>query len=206
MLLAGRRDAPRRTDRATARTDAASFPAAARWCTAKRISCCATMPLTISPISRWISGSPPGIATIGAPHSSTASRHSLTDRRRLRIGIGIIDFAAAEAGEIAAEQRLKHEDQRIALPAQQLLLEDVGADARFLEERNLHASGISPLARCLGDHRIVAICGQRRAKSRLSAKCVLRRASLLRETSLREIGSAAHDLASGELQASGGRP
>ena len=39
----------------------------------------ATMPLTISPISRWMSGSPPGIATIGAPHSSTASRHSLTD-------------------------------------------------------------------------------------------------------------------------------
>ena len=33
----------------------------------------ATMPLTISPISRWISGSPPGIATMGAPHSSTAS-------------------------------------------------------------------------------------------------------------------------------------
>ena len=48
----------------------------------------ATMPLTISPISLWISGSPPGIATIGAPHSSTASRHSCTDSRRFRIGAG----------------------------------------------------------------------------------------------------------------------
>ena len=33
-------------------------------------------------------GSPPGMATIGAPHSSTASRHSFTESRRLRIGSG----------------------------------------------------------------------------------------------------------------------
>ena len=96
----------------------------------------ATMPLTISPISRWISGSPPGIATIGAPHSSTASRQSLTDRRWLRIGSGIIDLAAADAGEIAAEQRLQHQHERIALAAHDPLLEEVGADAYFLEKGN----------------------------------------------------------------------
>ncbi len=48
----------------------------------------ATIPLTISPISLWISGSPPGMATIGAPHSSTASRHSCTERRLFKIASG----------------------------------------------------------------------------------------------------------------------
>jgi hypothetical protein len=46
------------------------------------------MPLTISGISLWSSGSPPAIDTIGAPHSSTACRHSSTDRRWFRIGSG----------------------------------------------------------------------------------------------------------------------
>ena len=98
----------------------------------------ATMPLTISPISRWISGSPPGIATMGAPHSSTASRHSLTDEPPVEDRIGIVDLAAADAGEIAAEQRLQHQHERIAFAPHELLLEDVGADAHFLQERHLH--------------------------------------------------------------------
>jgi hypothetical protein len=48
----------------------------------------ATSPRTISPISLWISGSPPGMATIGAPHSSAASQHSCALMRRLRIASG----------------------------------------------------------------------------------------------------------------------
>ena len=52
--------------------------------------------------------------------------------------LGIVDFAATEHGEIAAEQRLEHEHQRIALTPQQLLLEDVGADAHFLAKGNVH--------------------------------------------------------------------
>ena len=36
----------------------------------------ATNPSTISAICGCISGSPPGIDTIGAPHSSTARKHS----------------------------------------------------------------------------------------------------------------------------------
>src|SRR5229473_122232 len=52
--------------------------------------------------------------------------------------IGIIDLAAAEAGEVAAEQRLQHQHQRIAFAPPELLLEDIGADTHFLEERDLH--------------------------------------------------------------------
>jgi hypothetical protein len=40
----------------------------------------ATSALTSRPISGYISGSPPGIETMGAPHSSTAARHCSTVR------------------------------------------------------------------------------------------------------------------------------
>ena len=52
--------------------------------------------------------------------------------------IGIVDLAAAGAGQIAAEQRLQHQHQRIALAAPQLLLDDIAADTDFLEERDCH--------------------------------------------------------------------
>ena len=39
------------------------------------------IPLTISSISLWIIGSPPGMFTIGAPASSATRRHSSTDMR-----------------------------------------------------------------------------------------------------------------------------
>ena len=103
----------------------------------------ATMPLTISPISLWISGSPPGIATIGAPHSSTASRHSCTDIRRFRIASGIVDLAATDAGQVAPEQRLQHQHQRIAFAAHHLLLEKVGAKAHLFEKRYRHRLAFS---------------------------------------------------------------
>jgi hypothetical protein len=60
----------------------------------------------------WISGSPPGI--------------------------GVVDLAAADACEIAAKQRLEHQHQRIALSAQQFLLDHVATDAEFFEERYCH--------------------------------------------------------------------
>ena len=88
------------------------------------------------------SGSPPGMVTIGAPHSSTA-REALLERRCLLEDVGgVLDLAAAGAGEVAAEQRLEHEDQRIALAAPQLLPQHVGRDGPHLGDRNassLHA-------------------------------------------------------------------
>jgi hypothetical protein len=52
--------------------------------------------------------------------------------------VGIVDLAAAGAGEIAAEQGLEHQHQRIALAAHQLLLDEIAADADFLQERYGH--------------------------------------------------------------------
>ncbi len=49
-------------------------------------------------------------------------------------GVGIIDLAAAEAGKIAAEQRLQHEHQRIALAALQPLAQHIRADRRLLSQ------------------------------------------------------------------------
>jgi hypothetical protein len=44
--------------------------------------------------------------------------------------IRIIDLAAAGACKIAAEQRLKHQDERIALTPRQMLFGDIAADTR----------------------------------------------------------------------------
>jgi hypothetical protein len=37
----------------------------------------------------------------------------------------VLNFAAAGAGQVAAEQRLEHEHERVALATPQALLEDV---------------------------------------------------------------------------------
>ena len=50
--------------------------------------------------------------------------------------VGIVDLAAAGAGEIAAEQRLEHEHERIALAAGQMLPDHIGADEGFLQKRD----------------------------------------------------------------------
>src|SRR5262249_41961737 len=50
----------------------------------------------------------------------------------------LVDLAAAGAGEIAAEQRLEHQDERIALAPEQLLLEQIGAEAHLPVERYRH--------------------------------------------------------------------
>src|SRR5262245_58621142 len=54
--------------------------------------------------------------------------------------VGIVDLAAAEAGEIAAKQRLQHQHQRVTFAAQELLLEDVGAESDLPVKRNSHRS------------------------------------------------------------------
>jgi hypothetical protein len=67
-------------------------------------------------------------------------RHAAIEDR-----IGIVDLAAADAGQIAAKQRLKHQHQRIALSAKQFLLHQVAADTHFLEERYCHYRFLSGL-------------------------------------------------------------
>src|SRR5690606_28345895 len=59
-----------------------------------------------------------------------------------RVG-GIVDLAATRAGEVALEQRLEHQDQRIALHALQLLLEDVARYPVRLYEWNAHSFSLS---------------------------------------------------------------
>ena len=50
----------------------------------------------------------------------------------------VIDLAAAGAGQIAAEQRLQHQHQRIALDAFQTLADDVAAHPGLLYQGNAH--------------------------------------------------------------------
>ena len=50
----------------------------------------------------------------------------------------ILDFAAARAGQIAAEQRLEHEHQRVAPAALEALLEDVGCYGPHLRDWHWH--------------------------------------------------------------------
>ena len=53
---------------------------------------------------------------------------------------GILDLAAAGARQVAAEERLQHQHQRVALAALDLLLQDVRGDRPHLGNRNSHAS------------------------------------------------------------------
>jgi hypothetical protein len=52
--------------------------------------------------------------------------------------IGILDFAATCAGEVAAEEGLKHKDKRIPFDPTQLLPEYVGGNCPSLANRNWH--------------------------------------------------------------------
>ena len=54
------------------------------------------------------------------------------DRRR------IVDLATPDAREVAAKQRLQHQNERVVFPPHQLLLEDVATDLQFLVKRNIH--------------------------------------------------------------------
>jgi len=88
----------------------------------------ATSPSTIFSICECINGSPPGIETIGVPHSSTALKHSSGVSSVFQDMSRILDFAASRAGQIAAEERLQHQHERIAFAPRELLLQDVRCD------------------------------------------------------------------------------
>src|SRR6185295_12981456 len=60
-------------------------------------------------------------------------RHAAVEDR-----VGVVDLAATDASEVAPEQRFQHQHQRIALPAKQLLLDQIAADTQFLEKRYCH--------------------------------------------------------------------
>src|SRR6202165_214947 len=68
-------------------------------------------------------------------------RHAAIEDR-----VGIVDLAAADACEVAAKQGLQHQHQRITFPAHQLLLDQIAADAHFLEERYCHYKFLSGLS------------------------------------------------------------
>jgi hypothetical protein len=65
--------------------------------------------------------------------------------------LGIVDLAAAGTGEVALEQRLEHQHQRVTLVALELLLHHVGANAHLLHEGNSH--DLSTLSWLLSDRR-----------------------------------------------------
>ncbi len=50
--------------------------------------------------------------------------------------IRIVDLAATGTRQIAPEQRLKHEHQRVTLSAGQTLTDDVATDKQFLKKGN----------------------------------------------------------------------
>jgi hypothetical protein len=53
-------------------------------------------------------------------------------------GIRIVDLAATDTGEVAAEQRLQHQHEGVAFAAKQFLLDQITADTHFLEEGYSH--------------------------------------------------------------------
>ena len=77
---------------------------------------------------------------------------AILDRKTLiEDRIRVVDLAAADASEIAAKQRLQHQDQRIALVTQELLLEQVSADLHFFEKGNFHNDSVSLDMRAMRD-------------------------------------------------------
>ncbi len=48
--------------------------------------------------------------------------------------VGIVDLATTRASEIAPEQRLQHQDERVALATGEMLADDIGANSGNLPE------------------------------------------------------------------------
>ena len=92
-----------------------------------------TSPSTILSICGCSRGSPPGIETIGAPHSSAARKHSSGRELPPQDFGGMLNLAAAGAGQIAPEQGLEHQDQRIALIAAERLAQHVPRTVHICE-------------------------------------------------------------------------
>src|SRR5215204_1955475 len=95
---------------------------------------------------------------------------ALLDRHApVQDGVGIVDLSAADAGQIAAEQRLQHQHERVALAAHQLLPEQIGAETYFLQKWDPHASPSNQLTlQCAGASAAVNSAGRR--NSILSAR------------------------------------
>src|SRR3954447_349963 len=83
-----------------------------------------------------------GLAAGNGDHGGTAlvSRVPalLCRHAAVQDGVWIIDLAAAGTRQVAAEQRLQHQHQRIAFAAEKLLLHQIGPDTHFLEEGDCH--------------------------------------------------------------------
>jgi len=52
--------------------------------------------------------------------------------------VGILDFSATCAGEVAAEEGFEHENERIAFVSAQFLPENIGSDGPCLTDGNWH--------------------------------------------------------------------
>ena len=73
------------------------------------------MPLTNSPICGYIIGSPPQMETMGAPHSSTAARHSSSGTRSVMVDSYSRMRPQPVQVRLQACKRLEHHHQREAL-------------------------------------------------------------------------------------------
>ena len=82
---------------------------------------------TSTSICGCISGSPPAMDTIGAPHSSIAASACSTGMRCFSRLARLLDLAAARALEVAREQRLELDQQRELVPAGELLAHQVAS-------------------------------------------------------------------------------
>ena len=124
------------------------------------------MPSTICSISRCSSGSPPAITTIGAPHSSTDFEAFGDAEPLVQDRVGIVDLAAAGAGQVAAEQRLQHQHERVAPDAAQMPPHDIGADTDLLVQWDGH--GVSLLiggsGAGAGRRSAASACGSERSR------------------------------------------
>src|ERR1700729_38233 len=82
-------------------------------------------------------------------------------------GVGIVDLAAARASEVAAKQRLQHQNQRVALAAREMLPNDIGADSYNLPEgyahdRSLQSQSQSQLDEWVGPAQFASSAGRRK--------------------------------------------
>jgi hypothetical protein len=56
--------------------------------------------------------------------------------------VGIVDLATTRASEVASEQWLQHQDERVALATGEMLPDDISANSRNLSEGYAHARSL----------------------------------------------------------------
>ena len=97
------------------------FRAAARWCRGRCTSCARPAPRRSARSAGAAAARRRGCDTIGAAHSSTALKHCSGERWRFEDVGRVLDLAAAGARQVAAEERLEHQHERVALAAREPL-------------------------------------------------------------------------------------